>query len=203
VFHETAVKEQFSPIFEQLLAMVGAARNAFNRHSRGALEELRNLKGQATQEIALTLKQLEGLMAQKSEAERAFLLRLTSILTRLQIMAATLEGLGGPLQKKIKDGVLFSDKAVAQTNSLFDRQTGLLRTLLDILKTDNDLLKKYALEEARSLVQTCNEYATEHEARLIEGLCLPQAAPLFLGLLDGFRTVSQHEVDIALLLAQK
>jgi len=37
---------------------------------------------------------------------------------------------------------------------------------------------------------------------MIEGLCLPQAAPLFLTLLDRMRTLCQHEVEIAKILAK-
>jgi Na+/phosphate symporter len=202
VLHESVFKEQVSPIFDRLISMVGAARNAFNRHSRGAMEELKSLQGAALQEIAGALKRLEAQMPQKSETERAVLIRCHSTLTRLQIIAESLGGLADPIQKKIKDGVLFSDKAVSQTNYLFDRQAGILRSLLDILKTDNDFLKKYVLEESQGLVQSCIEFATEHEDRLIEGLCLPQAAPLFLAILDGMRTACQHEADIAQLLTR-
>jgi hypothetical protein len=37
---------------------------------------------------------------------------------------------------------------------------------------------------------------------MIEGVCLPQAAPLFLALLDRIRTLCQHEVEIANILAK-
>ena len=109
--------------------------------------------------------------------------------------------LSTPIGRKMKEGILFSDKAVAQANQLFDHVTGILRSILDTLKTDNDFLKRYVLEEGQRLTQACNDFATEHEARLIEGLCLPQAAPLFLALLDGMRTIGQHAMNIAKILS--
>ncbi|MBI4642697.1 MAG: hypothetical protein HY790_01925 [Deltaproteobacteria bacterium] len=192
---------ELEAIVGKLVAGAGAARDAFNRHSRRRMEELRTLNRTAAQELEAALKKLDKEMALKSEGERAALTRLSSIYTHMQIIAQNLGALVDPIQKKIKDGVLFSDKAVSQTNYLFDTQAGMLRSVLDIIKTDNEFLKRYAETEARNLIQACINFATEHETRLIEGLCLPQAAPLFLAILDNMRSMGQHEVEIVQLLA--
>ena len=186
----------------KLLIMMGAARDAFNRHSRTSLQELQNLAGGVTQDFSVISTQLRTLMAQKPEAERLALIRLLSILSRLEIIGQNLEALDQPIEKKIKDGVLFSHKAVTQTNYLFDQHAGMVRSILDIAKTDNDFLKKFVLEESRKLAQACSDFATEHEDRLIEGLCLPQAAPIFLAILDRFRAIGEHEMEVAILMAK-
>lgn len=191
------------PSIDKLLSMMGAARDAFNRHSRTSLQQLQNLAGGVVQDFAGILAQLKSLLSKKPEAERFGLIRLHGILSSLEIVGQNLGGLVQPLEKKIKDGVLFSDKAVTQTNYLFDQHAGMIRSILDIVKTDNDFLKKYLLEEARKLVQACADFATEHEDRLIEGVCLPQAAPIFLAILDRFRTIGEHEMELASLLAKK
>jgi len=200
---ELAVREKFGPIFDKLGAMVGAARDAFNRHSVASLEQLKKLHGELTPEIRNTVRDFGDLAAKGTDSRRPYLLRLQSILTRLLVVGDTLEGLTDPIGQKVQEGVLFSDKAVSQANQLFDHEAGILRSIQDVLKTDNDFLKGYVLEEGKRLVQTCNDFATEHETRLIEGVCLPQAAPLFLAMLDRMRTAGQHAVDIAQILTQK
>jgi Na+/phosphate symporter len=198
------LKEQsveLETIVGKLVAGTGAARDAFNRHSRSSMEELRTLNRAAAQELGSALKKLEARMAGKSEGELSALMRLSSIYTHMQIIAQNLGALADPIQKKIKDGVLFSDKAVAQSNYLFDTQAGMLRSVLDIIKTDNEFLKRYTETEARNLIQACINFATEHETRLIEGLCQPQAAPLFLSILDSMRSMGQHEVEVVQLLS--
>lgn len=198
---ELAVREKFNPVFANLIDMVGAARDGFNRHSSTSLEQLRKLH----EELAPKIKGLEeelGILAEKvSPEQRATLIRLQSVLTHVQLMGDNLVELASPIGRKMKEGILFSDKAVSQANQLFDHLTGILRSILDILKTDNDFLKRYVLEEGQRLTQDCNDFATEHEARLIEGVCLPQAAPLFLALLDGMRTMAQRGVNIARILS--
>jgi Na+/phosphate symporter len=200
---ELAVQEKFSPLFDKLGAMVNAARDAFNRHSVKSLDYLIKFHGELVPEIKSAVEDFGALASKGLEGQRNSLIRLQSVMTRLLVVGDNVEGLSVPIARKIREGVLFSNKAVAQANQLFDHQAGILRSILDVLKTDNDFLKRYVLEEGQKLVKSCNDFATEHEARLIEGLCLPQAAPLFLAMLDRLRTAGQHEVDIAQILSQK
>ena len=198
-----ALKEhsgELATIVGNLVAGTGAARDAFNRHSRSSMEEMRTLIRTAAQELDAALKKLDEQLARKSPGEGRALTRLASMYNHLQIIAQNLGALADPIHKKIQDGVLFSDKAVSQTNYLFDTQAGMLRSVLDIIKTDNEFLKRYTETEARNLVQACNNFATEHETRLIEGLCLPQAAPLFLAILNSMRLMGGQEVEIVQLL---
>ncbi len=192
-----------APIIHNLLAMRRAARDAFNRHSHDKLQDLRNLQGTVAQNITQASREIKSLMARKPEVEKQELLRLETILVRLGEIKANLGNLADPIHKKIKGGVLFSDKAVAQSNYLFDQHGGMIRSLLDIVRTDNDFLKNYVKGEARNLIQATTDYATEHQGRLIEGLCTPQEAPIFLAILDAMRGVGQIEVEIAKLMVQK
>ncbi len=201
---EQAIAKQqvdvLSPVVDQLIDMFGAARDAFNRHSRPSLDRLKAFKSATSKEVNAAQKRLAGVTSEKSEAARKALLGLHSVLNHLQIIGDCAAGLADPLEKKIKEGVLFSEKAVSQSNYLFNQQSGMLRSLLDIIITDNEFLKKYVVREGDKMIKDCNDFATEHETRLIEGLCLPQAAPIFLAILDRMRTVCQHEVDIVHLL---
>ena len=200
---EHVLLERFNPVFAKLGDMVGTSRDAFNRHSGASLDQLKNLQSELAVEIKGAVDDLGTLAAKAPENQKASFIRLQSVLTHLQMVGDNLEGLATPIGRKIREGVLFSDKAVAQANQLFDHLTGILRSILDALKTDNEFLKRYVMEEGHRLTQYCNDFATEHEARLIEGLCLPQAAPLFLAMLNGLRTAGQHTVNIAEILDQK
>lgn len=199
-FEEAA--DILAPIFHNLLAMRRSARDAFNRHNRDQLQDLQNLQGTVTRNITEASRQVQSMIARKSEAEQKAFLRLETILRHLGEVNASLGGLADPIQKKIKGGVLFSDKAVTQSNYLFDQHGGMIRSLLDIVKTDNEFLKRYVKSEARNLVQACGDYATEHQDRLIEGLCTPQAAPIFLAILESMRTLGQTEGAIAKVLGE-
>ncbi len=190
-------KDQCRDIVNNMSKMIVAARSAFNRHSTSHVSDLKNLQTLVGQQLAALLKQVETAAAAAAGDDKINLLRLHSVLSRVQIIAENLAGLTDPLQKKIGSAVLFSEKAVGQTNYLFDLEMGLLRSVLDTILTENDFLKKYLAGEGRKIVQAANDFATEHEDRLIEGLCQPQAAPIFLAILDRFRTMAQQEIELA------
>jgi hypothetical protein len=57
-----------SPIIDKLLSMTGAARDAFNRHSRSSLQQLQDLAGGVAQDFAGMLAPLKSLITRKTEA---------------------------------------------------------------------------------------------------------------------------------------
>lgn len=186
----------FSPMKEKLVAMIGAARDAFNRHSRASLEQFKNLAEAAAQEVAAAQKKVAEHLAQAKGPEKEQLALFQQVLPALAGLVGTLAGLQEPIQKKVQQGVLFSEKAVSQTNGLFDTQAGLIRSIFDIIQTNNDYLKKFVREEGGRVQNDCADFATEHETRLVEGLCTPQAAPLFLAILDKFRSLGKQEAEL-------
>jgi Na+/phosphate symporter len=188
--------DALSPVIENLRRMLGAARHAFNRNSLEDVQELTRLRGVTSQEIKATLEQVESATAKRPEAERIRLVRIHEILNHMQLICENIAALGEPIRKKILDKLLFTDKAFFDVNYVFTHQTGLMRSLLDFLKTDNQLLRKYSEEEAQNLIQVCLNAATEHENRLIEGICLPHASPVFLGILDHMRLICRHVLGV-------
>jgi Na+/phosphate symporter len=195
--------DALSPTIENLRRMLGAARHAFNRNSLEDLQELTRLRGVTYQEIKATLEQLESATAEKSETERVPLVLIHEILNHLKLMCENIAALAEPIRKKIIDKLLFTDKAFFDVNYIFTHQTGLMRSLLDIVRTDNQLLRRYAEEEGQNLIQVCLNAATEHENRLIEGICLPHASPVFLGILDHMRIICRHGLGIVKLRGGK
>ena len=186
----------FGPIKEKLVAMIGAARDAFNRHSPTGLNQFKNLQTAVIKEIEAALQKLSQRLPQARGEEKNKLAAFQTVLTELQKVAATLESLVEPIRKKVQNNVLFSEKAVSQTNGLFDCQAGLLRSVFDIIQTDNAYLKKFVQAEGEKSVRECADFATEHETRLIEGLCTPQAAPIFLAILEKFQALAKLEVEL-------
>ncbi len=183
----------FGSIGEKLTGMIHAARDAFNRHNRTELDRLTKLQMALTQEINAAIKKLDGFIAMAGPADKKKFTYWREVLLRLLQVAQSMTELRDPIHKKLNNGVLFSDKALAQTNALFDSQAGLLRSMLDILHTDNEYLKKLVRDQALQMQQKCADFATEHESRLIEGLCSPQAAPIFLTILEKFRQIAYQE----------
>ncbi len=93
------------------------------------------------------------------------------------------------VRKKIRDGMLFSDKSVSEAYKLFDETLVLLNSVSDCIRTSNGDLAKHIDGNGKRLCELADEYAIFHEERLIAGVCVPKSAPIYLDILESFRSV--------------
>ncbi len=107
------------------------------------------------------------------------------------------EKLGGCIEKMVKERVLFSDRAIEEVTYLLQRLMDILRPMSDILLARNVILAKYVNESEAGVVRRALEYATLHEERLIEGLCIPFASSLYINMLDEIKNIGWHAKEIA------
>lgn len=201
---ETAVceqAEQLNSIINMLLAMLGTIGGAFVHQQSKALDDIGNQHQNLVEEIAFAAAKADEQMVGKSLIDRKPFIRYQSMLIHLKMITEVLASLAEALRNQITEGIPFSDKAIDQTNFLFARQEMILRTLAEIIETGNGELLKVVGKACRELARSCLQFATGHESRLVEGLCLPAAAPIFLTILDRTQTAIHHELEMDCLLA--
>ncbi|MBM4284018.1 MAG: hypothetical protein FJ128_02045 [Deltaproteobacteria bacterium] len=184
------------PLVQNLRLMVGAARHSFNRHSTAHLAEMIQLGDNVTVNIDPFFEKAEKGLKGTAEPDRARWQRLHDLLTHLELMAVAIVSLEYPIREKIKDNIIFSDADVFYLNNLFSRQTGLLRTLEDVLHQDNASLKSYLLTEGRRVVDESFEAAANHETHTLESMGQPRAWSVYLSLVDRHREILKHLLHI-------
>ncbi len=107
-------------------------------------------------------------------------------------IAKGLDKLLNATKKKIKEDILFSDKSVKETYRLFDETLILLNSVSNCISTSNGDLAKNMDGNGMRLCELTDEYAIFHEDRLIAGVCTPKSAPVYLDILESFRSVNWH-----------
>jgi Na+/phosphate symporter len=132
-------------------------------------------------------------LAQENHTYRMYL----SIPPLLLRIGEQVEKLSETIHKKIKEDVLFSDRAISELTILFQRLKEALKSTSDLLATKNPVLVQHITECEDDVVKKALEYATLHEERLIEGLCLAMASPLFLNILNSVRCIAWDAKEIA------
>ncbi|BCB96659.1 hypothetical protein JZK55_15810 [Dissulfurispira thermophila] len=125
-----------------------------------------------------------------------------SVPVHLLRIGENIEKLTGLMNKKIKDNILFSDKAVTEITFLLQRLIDILRPTADMILAKNTILRRYVEESEAGIVKRATEYATLHEERLIEGLCLPVASSLYINMLDAIKGIAWHAKEIAIKLVE-
>jgi Na+/phosphate symporter len=191
---------ELGAIVDQLVDIANTAKKAFVHQRVQLLIQLNNQQDPLCRNIASDMLKMDDLAKRKSGDERESCLRLHSILTHLLIITKTTCHLEETLQKQVKDAVLFSDKAISQVSHIFDKQTEILSSLADVIRSGGEVIRQHALKGCKESGQSCIQFATDHETRLVEGLCFPQSAPLFLAILDQMQTIIHHEREVANLL---
>ncbi len=96
----------------------------------------------------------------------------------------------------VTEGIPFSDRGVAEVEDLTMRATELLRLVHDALETRNRFLLDAVARKGAALTTRAAAFAEAHEARLVEGVCMPQASSLFLAIIDSLRGIEWHARQI-------
>ena len=125
-----------------------------------------------------------------------------SVPTHLLGISDNIEKLVELLNKKIKDNILFSDRAVTEVSFLLQRLADILGPVSDIILARNIILGRYIQESEAGVTKRAIEYTTLHEERLIEGLCLPVASSLYINMLDAIKGIAWHAKEIATRLTE-
>jgi len=152
---------------------------------RTKIHHFRNREPQLTSEIAELAR------------ENAEMKPYVPVPVHLARIGESMEKLAGCIEKMVKEQVLFSDRAIEEITYLLQRLMDILRPMSDIVLARNVILAKYVNESEAGVVKSALEYATLHEERLIEGLCIPHASSLFISMLDEIKNIAWHTKEIA------
>jgi len=115
-------------------------------------------------------------------------------------MGGFIDAISGCMRTKIKEGLLLSDRAVSEISFLLKRTEEVLKNTGDIILARNVIIREYVKDSATEINRSANEFATMHEERLIAGVCMSKASPLFLEIMDAIKGITWHAKEIAVQL---
>ncbi len=100
------------------------------------------------------------------------------------------------IDRPARDGAVFTDRAMHEIEMLLDQAIELLEATRDILVTGNRTLVHCVLSDGPAFQAKATEFASFHQQRLIEGLCMPHASSIYLAMIDYLRCVERHQREI-------
>ncbi|HHT9117067.1 MAG TPA: hypothetical protein ACFYD1_00410 [Candidatus Hypogeohydataceae bacterium YC38] len=177
------ITEGLSGMCHKAERMLDLTIDGFVHHSKNKIEQAEKLG----EDIHGEEKRLTGLLVQSSTVgveDKEQLKALVASLTHLQGVGEALKGMIPHVRNKVNENVLFSDKAVGELKFLFENTREVLKNAGDFFLTRNPLLMNHILEKGVYLNQIADSYAIEHEDRLIAGVCMPKASPLYINILE-------------------
>ncbi len=189
--------EDIHALAEKIEEAISLLYNAFIYNRQSFLEEAdRIIEDVKKKEVELTDYLIS--ISDRDETARLY----APIPAHLGRIAGNLELIHRAIETKVKDNLLFSDKAVSEMNFLFNRTKEVITNLSDLILARNRFLANYIIESEKEIERTATEFATLHEERLIEGLCLPKSSGVYVMILDSIKRIVWNAKEIAEKLAR-
>lgn len=184
-------QHKIAETLSDLHQMIGLTYEGFIKHKKAPLAEAESL-GRKVHEFEKTFD--ESLISGGDREGAGALLTLAGHVERI---GDCIEGVIRVVYSKIKEGTLFSEKAVSELTYVYNTVRDLTQHVKDVVLTLNPFLADHVITTSEKLSAAAQEYATAHEERLISGVCQPLHSSMYLDMVDNLRTAGWHLREMA------
>lgn len=174
-------------VCETIKEMLFSIHQGFIKHSQGMLSKARSL----------------GIKIDKRSLEVARLLEKSKLGSLLLIpcgferIGDSLESISYSLRTKIEKDIFLSKDAVYEIETLFEKVGMLLDSFIACLRDKDKKKADIICKERDKSIKLLNRYAILHEKRTTSGLCKHVPAPIYMDILDSFKTIFNHLFKMA------
>lgn len=191
-----ACRKKIADGVKQIHDAISLIYQGFMRHTPTQLREGVQAV-EAIQKMALRIQ--ETAISQEDKSGAKMVLALAGHIERI---TACLESICKAVGSKMKEGILFSDKARSELSYVFDTIRSVTMDVHDVIMTGNSRLIDYTIDVCDKLGPVAIDFMTYHEERMISGLCQPKNSALYLDIVDNLKTISRHLKDMVVRMKQ-
>ena len=192
------LKKDIYLIMHKTQEMLELTEDGFTKNKLSALDEADEI----SKEIHAKEDTLTATLAKMASAN-AEARTLLTVPSHIEKIATSIKRITENSRSRIKEGMLFSDKAILETGKLFTKTKDVLKKAGEAAVTGSKATVDNALAESDAVERMANEYATSHEERLVTGECSPKSSSTYLCILYAFEDMGAHIKDATKRLAGK
>jgi len=189
------MSERMIKVCRGLIKMLELTFQGFRKPAEKSIreaEEVRKEVQDASSDLTLFLVTQSSSPDKGKEWVKPYL----TIISSFDRMGYNIDGILDRLKKMVQDRIFFTDRAIKEVNDMFQETTDLLGNLPDLILTRNRLLAQEMGVKGKKARKMADGYSDEHEQRLIEGVCVPKASPLYLDILVSLKGIVVHTLEI-------
>ena len=191
--HHDPFEGHFVKLADQTIEMLRMTREAFLKQRRSLVQSILAL-GQEVHhaEKALVARLVPGTAGGRtaSEAEKIF------VPMHLERIGDNIEGFARAVDRQAHEGMVFTDRATHEIDRLLEKALEMLEATRDVLRTGDQTLADRVLTDGPCFQATASEFASFHQERLIQGVCVPRTSSLYLAMIDYLRGIERHQREI-------
>ncbi len=192
------LKKEIYLVMHKAQEMLDLTEDGFMRNKIASLDQAEALANEIhAKEDALTAT-LAKMSASDSEA-RAIL----AVPSHIEKIATNIKRISENTRVRIKEGMLFSDKAINETGKLFAKAKDVLKKAAEATVINAPATTASVLSESDAIERMANDFATSHEERLVTGECSPKSSSTYLCILYAFEDMGAHIKDIVKRISSK
>lgn len=181
------VKKDIYLIMHKALEMVELTEDGFTKSKLSALDQSDELAKEIHVKEDVLTAALANLSASNPEARS-----ILTVPSHVEKIATSIKRITDNSRARIKEGMLFSDKAILETGKLFTKTKEVLKKAGEAAVTGSKTTIETALSESTLMERMANEFATAHEERLVTGECSPKSSSTYLCILYAFEDMGAH-----------
>jgi Na+/phosphate symporter len=192
------LKKEIYLVIHKAQEMLELTEDGFMKNKLSSLDEADDLANEIhTKEDALTTT-LAKMAAANNEARS-----ILSVPAHVEKIATSIKRINENSRSRIKEGLLFSDRAILETGKLFVRSKDILKKASEAAVTGSPTTFSTVLAESDALERMANDFATAHEERLVTGECSPKSSSTYLCILYAFEDMGAHIKNTIKKLSEK
>ncbi len=181
------------PMFHDVVEMLSLTRAIFRRYDAAEVDiamalgrAIHKHERELTEHLLVNPPEIDGVRFVPSHLER---------------ISDAIQGLLRCLRTRETERMVFTEDGTHEIAQLFDRAMELLECARDLALTRNRVLAHHVEIESMRFHDLASGFARAHEARLVEGVCMPEASSAYLAMADYLREITRHSRRIAARIA--
>jgi Na+/phosphate symporter len=179
------IKKEIYLMMKKAEQMLELSEDAFVKNRTAALDQADELAAEIHAKEDHLTAALSALAASSSEARGVL-----AVPSHIEKIAGNLKRLNEGIRTKIKDSLLFSDKATQETGALFTKMREALKRAGEAAISGSGAQCSSVLSDADTIIRMAEGFATSHENRLVAGECSPKSSSIYLCMLYSIEDVA-------------
>jgi Na+/phosphate symporter len=192
------LKKEIYLLMHKAQEMLELAEDGFVKNKLASLDQADEIVKEIHSREDVLTATLAKMASTNSEARM-----LLPVPSHIEKIATSIKRITESSRSRIKEGMLFSDKAVNETGKLFAWTRDVLKKSAEAAITGAQAAIDTTMADADAMELMANNFATAHEDRLVTGECSPKSSSTYLCILYAFEDMGAHIKDAVRKLSGK
>ncbi len=192
------LKKEIYMVIHKSLEMLELTEDGFMKNKLSSLDEADDLANEIHAKEDTLTTTLAKMAATNNEART-----ILAVPAHVEKIATSIKRINENSRSRIKEGLLFSDRAILETGKLFVRSKDILKKASEAAVTGSPATFSTVLADSDALERMANDFATAHEERLVTGECSPKSSSTYLCILYAFEDMGAHIKNTIKKLSEK